>query len=451
VGNIAQDPVAPVILGVTGIVFFAIVGRAVALRFRQPSVLGELAMGVLLGNLGYLVGIDLLIVLREGPVIFDLFNAALNDVSVSDAANSQFGARAAQVLAILQGPQGGPLVMVAHVVDALSRYGVILLLFLVGLDNSVRGMKSVGAASIRVASIGVVVPFVLVLAAVVIVAPGLSWSTNVFVATTFVATSVGITSSVLEEIKADTTVEGRTILGAAVFDDVFGLIALAIVSGVIVSGSIAVSDALITIALAFAFLWGALWLGPHVIRWSIYALRGFEPLQIKIFTAFLFVMILSWTASLAGLASIIGAFAAGLILHEDHFSALPKSGEQMTIKQLFRPIELVLAPIFFVTIGIQVKLETFLSADVVILAFVLTLVAVVGKLVSGWGAARGSRRWMIGFAMVPRGEVGLIFASIGRGLGVFSDAVFAAIVLAVLCTTLIAPPLIRRSAPDCGS
>lgn len=437
---------APVILGVTGIVFVAIIGRAVAMRFKQPSVLGELAIGLLLGNLGYLAGIDLLIVLREGPVIFGWFNVALGEPSVVDAPAVQSGALSPEVLAILQGPEGGPLLMVAHVVDVFSRYGVIFLLFLVGLDNSVEDMKSVGAASIRVASIGVVVPFTLVLGAVVIAAPSLSWGTDIFVAATFVATSVGITASVLEEIGADQTVEGRTVLGAAVFDDVFGLIVLAIVSGIIISGSVAIGDAFITIGLAFAFLLGALWLGPYVIRGSIYALRGFEPLQVKIFTAFLFVMILSWAASLAGLASIIGAFAAGLILHDARFGVLPRIGPQLTIKQLFRPIEVVLAPIFFVAIGIQVKLESFLSTDVIIMAIVLTLVAVVGKLASGWGAARGSRRWMVGFAMVPRGEVGLIFASIGKGLGVFNDAVFAAIVLAVVCTTLVAPPLIRRSA-----
>lgn len=445
-GSLEQDPLAPVILGVTGIAFVAVIGWSLARRFGQPAVLGQLLIGVAVGQLGYLAGIDLLVVLREGPAVFELLNVALSDDSVRAAANSEFGARAPELLAILQGPQGGPLLMVAHVVDVFSRFGVIFLLFLVGLDNTVDDMMSVGAASARVATIGVVLPFVLVLVTAEVVAPGLSGTTTLFVAATFVATSVGITAAVLEELQADRTAEGRTVLGAAVFDDVFGLLVLAVVSGIVLSGGVALNDIVVTIALAVTFLLGALWLGRYVIRASIYLLRRFDHVEAKIFTVFLFVMILSWTASLAGLASIIGAFAAGLILHEEYFADLRGAGRRFTIKELVRPIEVVLAPIFFVTIGVQVKLESFLSSEVLWLAIALALAAVIGKLASGWGASRGSRRWMVGLGMVPRGEVGLIFASIGKGLDVLSDAVFAAVVLAVVLTTVLAPPLMRGAA-----
>jgi Kef-type K+ transport system membrane component KefB len=432
-----------VILGVTGIIFFAIVGRHLAQRFGQPSVLGELLIGVALGAAGYFFGVDLLIVLREGPVIFDLLTVALNSQSAA-AAEAEFGARAPEALQILRDPGGGVLLRVAHAVDVFSRYGVILLLFVVGLDNSVDQMKVVGSASLRVALIGVLLPFLLGLLAVTVVAPELAVSTAVFIAGTFVATSVGVTAGVLEELKADRTIEGRTILGAAVFDDVFGLLVLAIASGIVVSGEFSFVDTARIVLLAAGYLVSALFIGPYVVRFIVYCLRGFDLVEAKIFSAFLFVMILAWTASLAGLASIVGAFAAGLIMDDGFFDRFRGTGRALTLKELVRPFEVVLAPIFFVTMGIQVKLESFLSADVFVLAMALTVTACVGKVASGWGAQRGSNRWMVGFGMMPRGEVGLIFAAIGRGLGVLGDSVFAAIVLAVTLTTILAPPLMRR-------
>jgi Kef-type K+ transport system membrane component KefB len=150
-------------------------------------------------------------------------------------------------------------------------------------------------------------------------------------------------------------------------------------------------------------------------------------------------------ASLAGLASIVGAFAAGLILHENVFADLRRANPHLTIKDLVRPFEVVLAPIFFVTMGIQVKLESLMSADVLLLAGGLAFAGGIGKIASGWGSKRDSNRWMIGLGMMPRGEVALIFASIGTTLGVLSDPVFAAIVLAIAFTSLLAPPLMRRA------
>lgn len=444
VGSLEQDPVGPVILGVTGIVFFAIIGRYIAQRLGQPTVLGELVVGLVLGNLGYLLGADLVLILREGPIIFDLHNVVMNGEPVGAATSAEFGDRASELLGILQGPGGGALLLVAHAVDVFSRYGVIFLLFLVGLDNSVERMKAVGGASFRVAVIGVVLPFALAWLAVALFAPGSSWSTEFFVAATFVATSIGITARVLNEMNAGQSTEGRVILGAAVLDDVFGLLVLAIVSGIVVSGSIDLIDVGRTMFLAVAFLAAAFGLGGYVVRGIIYLLRPFDPVETKIFTAFVFVMVLAWGASLAGLATVVGAFAAGLILHDEAFAADSTADKGTSIKELMRPFEVVLAPIFFVTMGVQVKLENLLSMDALLLAGALILAAGIGKVASGWGSIRGSNRWMVGFAMMPRGEVALIFASIGKALGVLSDAVFASIVLAVMFTAVFAPLLMKR-------
>ena len=162
---------------------------------------------------------------------------------------------------------------------------------------------------------------------------------------------------------------------------------------------------------------------------------------------FIFVMGLSWFADLVGLATIIGAFAAGLILNDCYFRRWEKDCFRSTvsIKSLMAPLEAILVPIFFVLIGLQVKLESFLSVDVVLFAAGLTLAAIIGKLVSGYVAGRGLNSLAIGLGMLPRGEVGLIFASIGKALGVIDSRLFSAIVLMVVVTTVIAPSLLKWS------
>lgn len=155
-------------------------------------------------------------------------------------------------------------------------------------------------------------------------------------------------------------------------------------------------------------------------------------------------MTLAWLASFIQLAAIIGAFAAGIILHDGYFKSNDSFQEEgRSIHQLVSPLESILAPMFFIVIGIQVKLETFYNWNVIILASGLVVAAIIGKLVSGLGANRKDDRLLIGIGMLPRGEVGLIFASIGRTLGVISDDLFSAIVLMVIITTFIAPPLLK--------
>ena len=162
------------------------------------------------------------------------------------------------------------------------------------------------------------------------------------------------------------------------------------------------------------------------------------------FTSYIFVMILAWVANLAGLATIIGAFAAGMILSDSYFHQYEDHSERtVSIRELIMPLEVILVPIFFILMGIQVKLETFMSWPVVTVAAGLLVAAVVGKLLCGLGASKPVSKLAVGIGMLPRGEVGLVFAVIGRTLGVIGDEVFSAIVLMVFVTTLIAPPMLK--------
>ena len=226
--------------------------------------------------------------------------------------------------------------------------------------------------------------------------------------------------------------------------DVLGLVMLAIVSGIIVSGGFEPASALQTITLAALFLVTAFVVGPRFLRWAIKVIDHLDIVEAKMFISFLFVMVLAWLANLVGLATIVGAFAAGVILNDGYFHHWGDADKQkVTIRDLIAPLEVIMVPIFFVLMGIQVKLETFLDTHVIYMALGLIVTAVLGKLLSGLGVGRGTSRMAVGMGMVPRGEVGLIFAAIGKSLGVFSDALFSALVLMVIVTTIMTPPLLK--------
>ncbi|MEE9492013.1 MAG: cation:proton antiporter [Gammaproteobacteria bacterium] len=442
-----RDPIAPIILGVTGILFVAIIGRIGARHLGQPPVVGELVMGIVLGNLAIPLGIDLVLVLREGPAIFDVVEQMLAGECVENAAATAFGNTSSNHIAsLLQGPHGTELLHVVDAVDVFSRYGIIFLLFLVGLDSSVEEMRKVGTDSTRVAIVGVVLPFLLGLAATRLFLPDLSINSALFIAATLVATSVGITARVLNDLGKSTSQEAKIILGAAVIDDILGLLILAIVSGIIVSGSIDFAHMGLTVLIAVMFLGGAIFFGPYILRFIIGLFRKFDLIEAKMFVSYMFVMTLAWTANLAGLAAIIGAFTAGLILHDAYFSHWGEyKKHEYSIRDLIMPLEVILVPIFFVLMGIQVKLETFFNFESVLIAAVLLIVAVIGKLACGLAARKHVDRWTIGIGMMPRGEVGLIFAAIGSSLEVIDDALFSAIVMMVIVTTLATPILLKLS------
>lgn len=442
------DPIAPVILGVTSILAFAVLGRVGARKLGQPTVLGELLMGVLLGNLAWYFHFDLLAILREGPRVFDVVNGVLAGRDINEVATAIFGAsKGPELVAIMHGPHGGQVMQVAHAVDVFSRYGVIFLLFMVGLETDLKEMQRVGADSVRVAVLGVAMPVALGFACVLLLRPDEALNSTMFIAATLGATSIGVAAHVLKEMGRAHSLEGRIILGAAICDDILGLIILAIVSGFVVSGAVVPAELVSIILLSVAFLIAAFALGPATVRWLAAIMNRLDIVEAKMFTSYLFVMVLAWLANLAGLATIIGAFAAGIILHDGFFNGHRDADKEyvISIRQLIEPLEVILVPIFFILMGIQVKIETFLSRPVLTLAGGLLLAAFVGKILSGIGAKEPANKWAVGFGMLPRGEVGLVFAAIGRSLNVIDDSIFAAIVLMVLVTTLATPPLLKAA------
>jgi Kef-type K+ transport system membrane component KefB len=365
-------------------------------RIGQPAVLGELVAGVLLGS---------------------------------------------SVLGIV--PQHGPGAELIHI---LAELGVLLLLFEIGLETDLREMFRVGPASLAVAVVGVVVPFGLGYAYWAYVphpaaSTGELTSSAIFVGATLTATSVGITARVLSDLRQMGTQEARIIIGAAVIDDVLGLVILSVVSGIAAGAAVSVLGIVRTLGVAVGFLVVAVLLGRFLMPKLFDLVVRMRVRFVLLVFAVAFALALSGLAALAGSALIIGAFAAGLVL----------SGTNQfdTIEHEVRPVVAIFAPVFFVSVGASVDLRLLDPTSpgargTLLVAGALILIGIGGKIVAGWAAPWvRMRRLVVGVGMVPRGEVGLIFADIGRRSGVLNEEVFGAVLLMVMATTFVAPPVLK--------
>jgi Kef-type K+ transport system membrane component KefB len=338
-------------------------------------------------------------------------------------------------------------------IEGLARLGVIILLFEVGLESTVRDMLRVGWPSLFVAVLGVAAPFALGWWTGALLLPDRSVYVHVFLGATLTATSVGITARVLKDLGHSKSREARVILGAAVIDDVLGLVILAVVSGVIgaadAGGALSAWAIGLILLKALGFLSGALAIGL-VISPRLFGLASrLRGTGVLLATALVFCFVLAYLASLIGLAAIVGAYAAGLILERVHYRDLAER-EEHELEHLIRPISSFLVPIFFVLMGMRVGLEAFARPEILGLAALLTLAAILGKQACSLGATGRLDRLTIGLGMIPRGEVGLIFASIGLGLSVngepiVDDEIYSAVVIMVVITTMATPPALKWS------
>jgi Kef-type K+ transport system membrane component KefB len=337
----------------------------------------------------------------------------------------------------LIGPRVLGLVHESEILHALAEIGVVILLFEIGLESDVDELLRAGLQSTVVALVGVACPFLLgfTLAA---------WWGNpmlvaVFIGATLTATSVGITARVLSDQGRLQEAAARVILGAAVLDDILGLVILAVVTGLVQTGVLSVATVASILVKALAFLLIAIALGirysPTLLTW-VGRMRARGSLIVY---AVLFCVLLAVVAERIGLATIIGAFAAGLIL--------AKTERRVHIQDQLRPVADLFIPIFFVIIGMKVDpamLNPFTPGGSLAFTLLLTAVAVLGKLAAGLGVyRRGVRRWPVGVGMIPRGEVGLIFAGIGLASGVIEANLYAAVVSMVMVTTFMAPPWLK--------
>ncbi len=376
-------------------------------KIGQPSVLGELVAGVVLS-----VSVLGLIPSSEGMVGYEVFHL-------------------------------------------LAEIGVILLLFEIGLETRFSDLLKVGPVSVVVAIVGVVAPFVLGYVCVIYfqkfalinLEAGMVGLVAIVVGATLTATSVGITARVLSDLDKLGTKESKIVLTAAIIDDVLGLIILGVVSGIIKSfnsgGAAEITLGTISIisAKAFGFLAISIFLGKIFARRIFGFFASIDKSNLVCIMGIVFCLVYAYCSNFFSLAPIVGAFAAGLVLREtDQFK---------TIESGVKPVSHFFTPIFFVMIGAAVDISVFnpfVSENLMIIsiALILFVAAVVSKYVSGYAVyEKGVRKSIIGVGMIPRGEVGLIFAKIGLAYGVFKSDLFSAVTVMVILTTFIVPPLLK--------
>jgi Kef-type K+ transport system membrane component KefB len=401
-----EDFMRPLLLALVILLPLAKIAGWLVEKIGQPAVLGELLAGVFLGNLS-LAGFHGL-----------------------DYLKTDLG------------------------LEILSGLGVILLLFEVGLDSSLADLLKVGVSSFLVATIGVVLPFGLGWMVSSFLLSDHSLYVHAFIGATLCATSVGITARVLRDINKIRTREAKIVLGAAVIDDVLGLVILAIITGLIMGAgreaSVTTTSILWLITKVAAFLSGSIVLGVFLVPRVARQIAKAKTKGMLFTFALAFCFLLSYLSTLIGLAAIVGAFAAGLILEGVPFQEFLHEDERSP-EDMLHPLSTFLVPLFFLNMGIKIELAALLRMEVISLALALTVVAIIGKQACGWGAVgKGLSRLSIGLGMVPRGEVGLIFAGVGvtlkiGGERILDESTFAAILVMVMITTLITPPLLQWS------
>ncbi len=390
------------------ILIFSKIFGELAERIKQSSVLGELVAGVILGG---------------------------------------------SVLAVVPSVSGMAGYDTFHL---LAEVGVAILLFEIGLETDLRDLIKVGLASTIVAIVGVVVPFALGFASIIAfekygLLGGIDPSLNILIAitvgATLTATSVGITARVLSDMNRLQSGEAKIILGAAVIDDILGLIILGVVTGLIEASAsgdgagISTLNVGIIFVKAFGFLIVAIVVGNLISKKLFNLVEMMKVRGVLLLSALSFAFIFAFLASLVGLAPIVGAFAAGLVLANTH--------QFKSIERNLKPVSDFFTPIFFIMVGAAVDVSVFnpfvsKNIPILLIALILFIVAVIGKFVSGFAVfKKGISKSVVGVGMIPRGEVGLIFAQVGLTYGIFTSELFSAITVMVMLTTFVAPPLLK--------
>ncbi len=343
---------------------------------------------------------------------------------------------------LLIGPSVLGIVEPGETIEVFAELGVVFLLFWVGLETKLSDMREVGSTAAIVGVSGVVVPFAAGAAAGLLF--GESASTSLFIGSALAATSVGITSAVFAELKLLTTRAARTVLGAAVIDDILALLLVAVAVGIAADGGVDVASILISAGLAFGFVALFALAGTAVMRKAPQLLHAPRFSESPLLPAVILCLGIAALAANIGLAAVIGAFLAGMIVAE--------TKEQHPIEDEIAPLYAFFTPFFFASIGLALDLDVLLEPETLLVVVGLSALAVVTKLLGAWPGARrlgGREARIVALGMVPRGEVGIIVAGIGSVSGVVDAELFAAIVGMSIVTTLIVPPFLRRlAAPD---
>ena len=417
---------ASVLLSLVVIYLASKIGGELSNRVGLPPVLGELVGGVIVG----VSALDLLVFPEGGGNASN--SVIMNFIQATAGLNQQ------EAVATFAAQ--------SEVISVLAELGVVILLFEIGLESNLKELMAVGIQATVVAVVGVAVPFAAGTVGLMTFF-GISAVPAIFAGAALTATSIGITSKVLSELGSLSSKEGQIILGAAVIDDVLGIIVLAVVASLAKTGEIDVTNVIYLIISAAGFLLGAILLGNVFNKSFVAVVERLKTRGELVIPALIFAFVMAYLAAAIHLEAILGAFAAGLVLDE--------TDKRRELEKQVVPIADMLVPIFFVTVGAKTDLGVLNPAipsnrEGLAIASFLIAIAIVGKVVTGLAVfgQPGINRLAIGVGMIPRGEVGLVFAGVGSASGALSKPLEAAIIMMVILTTFLAPPLLRFVFPQ---
>ena len=412
---------AGVLLSLVLIYFASKLGGEICARINLPPVLGELVAGVIIG----VSALSILVFPESGSEVTDSLIIKFLETTAElspEAATSVFAS-------------------LSEVISLLSELGVVILLFEIGLESDLKELIRVGPQAAVVAIVGVIAPFATGTAGLVYLFH-VPLIPAIFAGAALTATSIGITAKVLAEIGQLTSEEGQIIIGAAVLDDILGIIVLAVVASLAKTGEVQITNIIYLIISAGVFLIGAILIGRFLSPYLVGLVNEMKTRGQLLLTALIFAFSLSYIAAVIHLEAILGAFAAGLVLAETE--------KRKELEEQVIPVADILVPIFFVCVGARTDLSVLNPAvpsnrEGLIIASFLILVAILGKVITGFTlfGQTNLNKMAIGVGMIPRGEVGLVFAGVGAASGALSEATEAAIIMMVILTTFIAPPFLR--------
>ncbi|WP_159783592.1 cation:proton antiporter [Sodalinema gerasimenkoae] len=396
-------------------------GGEICARINLPPVLGDLVGGVV-------VGISVL-----NLIIFPETGAQASDSMIFRFIEAT-GELTPETLAASFSAE-------SEVINILSELGVIILLFEIGLESELGELIKYGPQAAIVAVVGVVAPFTMGTAGLIYFF-GTPTIPAIFAGAALTATSIGITAKVLAEINKLSSKEGQIIIGAAVLDDILGIVVLAVVASLVKTGEVQVTNILFLSVSAGAFLIGTILVGRLLAPYYVGLVGQLKTRGPLLIVSLIIMFLLAYVAAAIQLEAILGAFAAGLILGETE--------KRHELEEQVIPIADMLVPVFFVVVGARTDLAVLNPAvpsnrEGLIIATFLIVVAIVGKVITGFTifGQPDTNRLAIGIGMIPRGEVGLVFAGVGAASGVLSESLEAAIIVMVIVTTFVAPPLLR--------
>lgn len=434
-----------IVLVFTVLLFFALLGRLLARRFGLAVSTGELCLGLLVGNLGYLFNIDQVTILREGAKLFETLQYALYGETLKSAVTFTFGAaQEEKILTIITGEHGIDYLKLSQAADAFFQFGILFLIFEMGLRHQITQLKNTPLYIYGLLSLDLILAIVATSILVLIILPNVGLLEILFVAIALTSSNALLSAGIMRRHSALDR-EANSLLAMTKIDNLILLILLMLMTSVMVDPLVEASGALLKFVVAMMFMIVAWVVGHYGLSGLVKYLRWFELLEVKFFVALMLAMLFSVSAYLIGLSPLIGVFMAGIVLHDVYFHPW-KAQPLLDFRVLCAPLEIIVAPLLFFLIGFQVKMEVMLDTQAVVLSILLLLAAMANKVLGAYATPRGHHRLIMAASLWPRGEVALIVVALGKALNVLDDTLFFALVMMIVVSNLVTPPMLRRLA-----